>query len=404
MSTTPSLLFTPERIARAKKRGRPYSGPALDRLILLPDWYTTPRREQLERIAARVPGEKRTRVLRPLDSKGDHGAINQLLLGAMLAELGWNVDPEPNIDGKTPDFRIEKDGAEFVVEVMRVERPDPFEEAIARIRDALEPYSTHRPISITGAHVNGSASLKGFVRHVRSLEDAPPGQTGGRFREDGVSVAFILHERVAQPRRILLSWSPGTRVGDFVDDIRDAIAEKTKRYKLPLIVAVDLVGVIRPFEDTQSALYGNQVFSIPVRRDGGELPPDVPEVSLIRIPDGPLTARGAAGKRARARLIGVLPFQVSLNPQLHYSVNAALLGTLQATRELVSGFSPMPHCVPTEIGEREATMTWFGGEGPPLEHPAWAQWSWAPAARSSNDLGEGDGSTPALGAPRRNGD
>src|SRR5262249_10172747 len=159
-----------------------------------------------------------------------------------------------------------------------------------------------------------------------------------------------------------------------------------KRYKLPLIVAVDLVGVIRPFEDTQSALYGNQVFSIPVRRDGGELPPGVPEVSLIRVPDGPLTAGGAAGNRARARLIGVLPFQASLDPRSHYSVTAALLGTLQATRELVSGFSPMPHCVPTETGEREATMTWFGGEGLPLEPPAWAQWSLAPACGVETDV------------------
>jgi hypothetical protein len=379
MTATPPLLFTSERIAKAKRRARPYSGPPLDRLILLPDWYTAPRREQLERIAARVPAEKRGRVLRPLESTGAHGAINQLLLGATLEGTGWNIEPEPRIGNQTPDFLITKNGVEFVVEVMRVEKRDPFEEAISRIRDAFDPYTTHRPISISAAHVDGSASLKRFVRHVLDLEDAPASKTRGRFNESGVHIVFDLHERQAEPRHILLSWSPGARFGVHVADIREAIAAKTKHYKLPLIVALDLVGVLQPFEETQSALYGNQVFSVPVWRGRGEPPAEMPEVSLIRIPDGPLTERGAAGDRARARLIGVLPFQVSLDFQHHFSVNAALLGTLQATRELVAPFAPVPHCVPTEIGEREATMTWFGGEGPPLEHPAWAQWHLSPA-------------------------
>jgi hypothetical protein len=383
VDTTSPLLFTPERIAKARARRRPYSGPPLDRLILLPDWYTGPRRAQLERIAARVTEGKRARVLRPLDSTSAAGTINQLLLGATLEELGWDVEHEPQLGKQTPDFRIRKSEAEFLVEVVRVEKVDPFERAVALIRDAFEPHTSHRPISITAARIDGSKSLKRLVAYVRSLGDAAAEKTRGKFQEDGVFVAFHLHERRPEPKRMLFSWSPGSRFGDHIDDIREAIAAKAKRYKLPLIVALDLVGVVRPFEETQSALYGKEAFSIPVRMDGGELPPGVPEVSLIRLPDGPLIARGAGGKRARARLIGVLPFVVGGDSQYRFTVNAALLGTLLSTRELLEPFTPIPTCVPTAIGEQEATMTWFGGQGVALEHPAWAQWSSVPATEGN---------------------
>jgi hypothetical protein len=385
--TTPTsqlLIFTPERIAKAEARGRRYSGPVLDQLILHPDDWVGPQREQLERIAARIPDAKRRRVLGGLESDGAGGVVNQLLLAATLEENGWTVEHEPNLDGGTPDLRIERDGRSLLVEVVRVEHIEPMEAAMSRIRDALDGERTLRRIYVTSAHVDGAASLKPFFQHVLSLSSLPGSEElrGQVFQSEGVLVVFDLLPPEHEPVNVIFGWTPGPRFGDSVAEIRAAIAKKVKAYKLPLVVAVDLANIIRPFHDTRSAVYGSEAFRIPI--DVNPASPTagtaLAEGSWVVLPDGPLNAFGSAGERARNRLVAVLPLQVYLNNARYYVVNAALLGNpLLPDTSVLAPFAPIPRCVPKTIKAGQATMTWLGAGDAPLEGNDWLRWSWVPA-------------------------
>jgi len=382
LTSTPPLIFTPERIAKARAQGRLYSGTVLERLILQPDEWVAPQREQLERIAARISQAKRARVLGGLESEGVAGVVNQLLFTATLEENGWTVEHEPPVDGGTPDLRIEKDACSFIVEVVRVEVVKPEDQAIARIRDALAGRTTHRPICIRSVNVSGSASLKRFVDHVLALSDAPPETTHELFQEAGVLVAFDLLPRVEEPWPVYSGSVLGARFCGSTPEIRNAVAKKVKAYKLPLVVAVDLVGVVRAFHEARSAIYGSEAFRIPI-----DLNPDSPNAGIslaeggwMVLPDGPLNLPGRVGERARARLLGVLPFQVNLDGAFRYIVNAALLGNpLLPDPAVLAPFAPIPRCVPTSIREGTATMTWLGASPTPLEENDWLRWAWIPA-------------------------
>ena len=97
----------------------------LEPLILQRDEWVAPQREQLERITARIPEHKRRRVLGGPDSEGAARVVNQLLLAATLEEKGWTAEHELDVDAGTPDFRIEKDGNSFIVEVVRLQSSNP---------------------------------------------------------------------------------------------------------------------------------------------------------------------------------------------------------------------------------------------------------------------------------------
>jgi hypothetical protein len=371
------LIFTPERIKRAQRLGRTYTGSIIDRLIVDRDKSAAGVRAQLERIAARVPTAQRARVLGQLDSRSADGTIDQLLLGATLQDLGWEVEHEPLIDGRTPDFLVRKKAAEFVIEVARVERKGTFEACIARIREAFEPYRTSRPISIDEAEVDGTASLKGLIQHVLALSDAPPSLTEGEFREPGVFVAYEVFQKQSEPKRLLWAW-PSVEWENYADAIRARIRAKSKAYKRPLIVAVDLAGIADAFEDARLALYGSLAFSVPVWTGDLPRPAEAAAASIRHLPDGPLNAPGSEGRRARERLLGVLPFERGLRED-HFFINAALLGTFQTTREQLAPFQPIPYCVPTSSDESGVRMAWFGEGGKPLEDPEWMRWTWTPA-------------------------
>ncbi len=80
-------------------------------------------RSQLEVAASLVPEHQRRRVLGHLRSDSEDqaaGGAAVLLLAHTLHHLGWLVEHEPEIDGGTPDLRIKRACADFVVEVRQV--------------------------------------------------------------------------------------------------------------------------------------------------------------------------------------------------------------------------------------------------------------------------------------------
>src|SRR5262249_48291346 len=170
-------------MAEAQRKGRAYTGRFIERLALTPDERGVIMRAQVERCAARIPPEKRARILTPITAPADHApaALNQLLLAATLEDLGWTVEHEPEIDGKTPDFRISKRGSEYLVEVASYREKDPDAPQVARIREAFAGMKTLRPIGIRYAYVDGSASLKGFVDRVMSLNSTGKCRRKKRF-------------------------------------------------------------------------------------------------------------------------------------------------------------------------------------------------------------------------------
>jgi hypothetical protein len=72
---------------------------------------------------------------------------------------------------------------------------------------------------------------------------------------------------------IIFGWSEGFTHGDDRTKVRAAIQEKLGKYKLPLVVALDLFNPMSPFETTEHVVLGAIAFSVPLRLEGGRSGP-----------------------------------------------------------------------------------------------------------------------------------
>lgn len=363
--TSEPLLFTPELMARAQANARPFGGATfLEQLALFWGEDGARMRAQVERCAKRVPEEKRARVLTPISAPSVQAsaALNQLLLACVLEDNGWAVEHEPGLDGLTPDLLITKGEARFLIEVVQFAQQDPDAPQVAWIRDAFVGRTTHRPISIVTASIEGSASLRPFVDYVMGFDGLSRMRRRRRFRSQGVHVLFDLHPSFDAPMPVIFGWGGRTRYGLPKEEIRERIARKVKKYKAPIIVALDVVGVVHPQHATDEAFYGTTTYNYPFDPERGV---DVGvEATMGRLLDGLLNQRGRDGDRVRERLVAVLPFEVdhALDNDLLFRVAPALLANpLHPQASLLRAFSPIPRFVATTpLTAAGFTMRWFG--------------------------------------------
>lgn len=365
MSDSPSkrLIFTPDLMQRVKPTQQ-HSGPFLHRLALIAGPEGEALREQIERVAAAVPESKHQRVLGPIRGKSSsddqvEDALGTLLLAQTLTDLGWEVEHEPEEAGGTPDLRIRKGEVVYLVEVRRVagSMRDVFSRDISLLRDALSDFETKTPIYIQRVRVDGQSSLKPFVKHLKKLLAGPRPVKLQVFNQDGVYVQFHVHKPLETEIPAVSGWAGEPILGQDLEAIRAAIHEKLGRYKVPLIVALDLRHLPWSFHAIEDVVFGQTVVKVPIRMDGGAV--DEP-VRVARANDSIFVEAGSNGERARTRLQALLPFQLTssdtrlLAVQARVIANPALVPAPQL-RE----FDPIPRLVLTEQTSERGLMNYM---------------------------------------------
>jgi hypothetical protein len=309
------LIFTPELRARAQAAPLDALSPLLLRWARGDDAEIERLRDQIERAAALVPESQRARVLGPLlAARASDGQVKAtvggLLLAKTLADQGWSVEFEPVLEAQTPDLLIHKGAIENIVEIRRVVgRADEGIRPRLLLQRALRGIRTATPLNINALHVDGGASLKPLVEHVTAVLALRPLPKGPQsFKSQGVFVAYeIPISDDGEPTfPAVFGWPLRVIHGNDADRVEEAINEKLRAYKQPIIVALDLDGVMDGFDDVVDAFYGERKIIVPVRMDGGE-PPG--EAYLGPMQDGMLVGRDRNTARARKRLVALLPFE-----------------------------------------------------------------------------------------------
>jgi hypothetical protein len=371
------LIFTPEVCARARDCA------PLDALSpLLLRWAgagdDTPLAricDQIERAAAQVPDAQRPRVLGPLlaDRATDgqiKATVGVLLLAKMFADQGWSIEFEPVIgETQTPDLLIRKDTLQNIVEVRRVVgRADEDSRPRLLVQHALRGIRTATPLHINTLQVDGSASLKPLVEHVKAILARRPLPQGRQsFKSPGVFVAYeIPNSEGGEPIfPAVFGWPTRVIHGNDANRVEEAINEKLRAYKLPIVVALDLDGVMGSFDDVVDAFYGERKIIVPVRMDGG-----VPsgDAYLGPMQDGMLVGRDRNAERARERLIALLPFEwgVAFGDAERPAVCARLLANpASEPPSRFEEFAPIPRFIAASRPEPgKAMMQWEPPDDP----------------------------------------
>lgn len=344
------VIFTPALLAAAQQSPR-HNAPLLHQWARWSGRQGATLRRQIERAAATVPSDRRGRVLGQILSRSSsddqvRAAIEVLLLAKMLDDQGWAVEFEPEEGRYTPDLRITKGDAVFVIEATRVaaQATSPSQSDLNRIADALAGITTLTPITITNISLNGSASLKPFRRHIRELLAGSPCPGPHHFHQGDVFVGFDVEPELSEPHSAYAGCNYNPIHGGQLNEVRARLNEKLAKYKFPLVVALHFFDTPNPFKAVEEVLFGRQVIQASVDVVGRKL--GKPRAG--RAADGLLSHRGDEGKRARARLQAVLAFTVS-HERNGLSIRARVITNPASTAPLkLTEFVPIPRLVVVE--------------------------------------------------------
>lgn len=360
---TERLIFTDDLISAARARPE-------ERRSLIQRWslFEGPARDaarrQLEDAAILVPEPQRSRVLGPLFSESHMQATTttgSLLLAKVLRDQQWVVEYEPEISAATPDLRIRKGRAEFVVEIRHVAGDLALPPALDRVRASLQDIRTNTPARFTVLEVDGGASLKPF-RHFLMQALRKPRSGPHEYRASGVHIRFTLD---LSPRETLTGvfFSYGREDMISLDErpkVRAALDEKLKKYRFPLIVALQGIDDGDLFRAAEDVMYGSVVCIFPISHAKGD-PPTPARVE--RLPDSAVLRSNSDGDRVRARLEALLPFTLQIASGRGFMLRARVLGN--PARPEAPGlreFLPIPSVLPVDP-ER---MGYFGADGMPI--------------------------------------
>jgi hypothetical protein len=377
-----ALIFTRELIETASNFPI-HSAPLLYQWAACPDERGgAALRNQIECAAFLVPEEKRPRVLGPLIARSrqdvqDRATVGVLLLAKTLFDNGWSVEFEPNISDGTPDLKIKKEGAEFVVEVKSISRPklNSSNDVINKIYDLLDGKETQRPIYIDSASNFNGRSLKPFINYLEELwnNEVPSGDYV--FDENGVSVKFVLYQ-FESPCAAVLGHLGEPIYGGQHKYVRDAIDEKVKRYGFPLIVALDFVEFLDPFIIVEEVLIGSNVIQFQVDPTGKRA---AGEPYAGRANDGILIRRDASGDRIRSRLQAVLAFSMSGTGEGAFEVRGCVfVNPADKTKLQLREFIPIPRLVVVSETATERTLRYLDSNDKAIDKGQIGVWRYVP--------------------------
>ena len=292
----------------------------------------------------------------------------------MLVDHGWTVEFEPAIGAQTPDLLIRKGSVENIVEIRRVVgRAAEDSRSRLMVQRVLEDIRTATPLNIEQLQVDGGASLKPLVAHVKAVLADRSKPTGPQiFTSPGVFVAYEVSAPGDSDEPTLpavFGWPIRIIHGGDEDRVKTAISEKLRVYKQPIVVALDLAGVMNGFDDVIDAFYGERKIHVPI--DSGDGAPNRPAY-LGPMQDGMLVGRHRNAARARERLLALLPFVWGMSPS-NYADGFDVLARVLANPaieppSMLDEFAPIPRfVVASREGAGHAMMQWV----PPVDPKGW---------------------------------
>lgn len=352
------IIFSPELHAQAHAAPEG-TRSLLHRWAVFRGHHWQAVRSQLEAAARLVPLGQRRRVLGPLFSDDDmqvQAAAGVILLAKLLADHGWTVEHEPEIDGVTPDLKITKNAAEFVVEARHVRGDFGLPSGYQRLQAALRGITTRTPAHFSVIEVDGGAGLKPFRAFLlRALRDQKTGPL--EFHDKGVRICFELHHPPLDSEiGVFLTCSPEPLWFDDRAAVRTALDEKLKKYPFPLILALQGVDTGDLFMAAEQELLGGEVIEIPISHvTGGPAGPE----RIARARDSALLRGGSDGARVRDRLQALLPFEPFVSGR-GFQIRARLLANPAKPDAVgLEQFRPLPSLMHTGPGQ----MGYLDGDG-----------------------------------------
>lgn len=360
MGARDAAVFTESVLAAARSSPRA-SEFLVCRLALAHGTYGEGVRKQVESAAALVPEQQRGRVVSPLhcdDRDKALAALNMLLLAKTLHDLGWSVEYEPVVLDGTPDLRIRRNAADFVVEVRQVigDARLPNEREIERVYHALRGIRTRTPLALDAVSVSPAAPLGRFRKFVEeTLVRRPRGQLV--FRDEGVLITFELLPELDAPIGAIAMHSGPAQWIDDRPDAEAAVQEKLKRYKCPLVIALDMVDCFDPFQTAEAVMCGSEVIRIPINMATGVA---AGEPQSARSANAIVLGRDRDAARARGRLQALLPFEVRRSRH-GVSIHARVLSNPYRVESELPEFEPIPVLTITGQDERSLTMEYVRG-------------------------------------------
>ena len=359
------LIFTPTLMSEA--RGLERTAPLLLRWAARSDTQGQAFREQVERAARLVPEAQRRRVLGPISRRAREdqviAAVDALLLAKTLHDLGWHVDHEPVRESLTPDLCIRRGDAEYIVEIRTVigqlaDRRQQYE----RVSQALDGVEGPFPLTITNVDLAPNASLKAWARRGRELVAGGDTPGPGVFSSPGVTVGYVLRD--ADPDGTLYPAVTGHQemlFGNDADRVEKAIDEKLRKYRQPIIVAVDLIDMMYGFNDAFEAFYGARPIVQPLALG----PPPHRNAYLGPAQGGILVGGDRCAIRARERLVALLPFVLRREDSGELAVRARLMANpAMEPLDDFAEFAPMPRLITAERTTKGPVMRWEPAEDP----------------------------------------
>jgi hypothetical protein len=238
-------------------------------------------RQLIDRWIAAYPTEHRKSLVQRLRSNINNqhlSAFFELFLHALLLSRACRVlaiEPSLPNSSRSPDFLVEApEGQRFYLEAVLATEETPKESgARARLNKALEAIdSTDAPFHFLDVEYDGvpkhpitlrrlKHQLAGWIARLpRNGEihvEAP-----FRYEEHGLSFtigALLRNAPANHPGGAIGIQSGESYVGTPGDGIREVVAQKASRYgtlDLPLLVAVNALGVYQQEEDAVDALFG----------------------------------------------------------------------------------------------------------------------------------------------------
>src|SRR5262249_15145999 len=146
-----------------------------------------------------------------------------------------------------------------------------------------------------------------------------------------------------------------TLLGNDAERVENAIDEKLRKYKQPIIVALDLIDLIYPFDDAFEAFYGARPIVQPLAFGPGPHR----DAYLGPAQGGILVGNDRCAARPRERLVALLPFVLRVEDSGGLAVRAHLLAN-PAMEPLgdFAEFAPMPRLITAERTGERALMRW----------------------------------------------
>jgi len=224
--------------------------------------------------------------------------------------------------------------------------------------------------------VDGRASLKPFVKHLRKLLASNPRPKSYSFHEGDVFVGFDVHRRRDEPMDVVVGLPDQVIFGGQHDVVRSHIDEKLAKYKIPLIVALDFMDCTAPFTTVEDVLLGRRVFHSSIDPSGRGA---VGKPQAGRARDSILVRRDADGERARKKLQAVLAFMLMHTDHEALEVHARVFGNPAAEVPLrLREFAPIPRLVVVEQTETQRRLQYLDADENPVEAGNMAAWRHVP--------------------------